>query len=584
MGRSHPRKDGIMPRLKLVTGLCAAALASLALAPSAMADFTINDLDDPGVMPADGMCDAPGGDQCTLREAVTEANFTPAPDDLTFGIPGRVLLNAAPISITGSDISIDGQGDGNSMFDTIIDGDDATQLVDIDGGINDVSLSDLRLVDGASLIGGAVVSESSLFFQNVTVTSSIATGGADARGGGIVVGNGETLTIDDVVFSLNDAMGTNDSSGGAIYSTGPIIMTDSTISGNDATGGAAQNQAGGVYAEEGFTILNSTFSENTASGAGAEAGGLLGDGNGLAGGESITSSTFSGNTSTATGTGGGAQLGDGTAITNTTFTSNSAGGDPGADLQVTGAGITTTKNTIFGSASACDEVAGATIVPATPVGNNIDVGTSCDFASAGGSSGNQNSTDPLLNPTLTQGTPSEPPSHRPMPLSPAVDMALTDCGPMTDQRGVTKPQGPACDVGSHELDYRDLTVTVNGSGTVTTFLGFPAAINCPPTCAAEFRHGVNVTLLNSPAAGFTFAGYSGDCIGGLCMMVSNRIANAFFAPITPPSGGGGASIPQSTPPAEPPFDLKAALRKCRKLNTADKRRKCRKAARNKAKT
>jgi hypothetical protein len=548
-----------MPRLKLGTGFCAAALASLTLAsPAAAQDFAINNLGDSVIPAPDGICDAlpAAGNQCTLREAVSEANANPAPSELTFGIPGTIVLNQGAIAVTAGDLEIVGQGDGNSMFDTIISGNNASPLLEVDDGLNDIRISDVYLT---AAIGGSIITDSTAFFINVTVTSNTATG-ASARGGGILGDDpAATLHIEDSVITGNDATGTNTSYGGGIYSEGPLVIENSVISGNDATGGSVQNQGGGVFAEDNFDLDGVTFSGNTVGGTDPSGAGLVGDG-GAAANELIENSTFSGNTGAMSG-GGGAVIQDTTTITNTTFTGNTAG--VGADLQVTGAGITTTKNAIFGSTGACDEDGGATIVPATPVGNNIDVGTSCDFASVGGSSGNQNSTNPMLGP-LTQGTPSEPPSHRPMPLSPAVDMALTDCGPMTDQRGVAKPQGPACDIGSHELDYRDLTVNVNGSGTVTTFLGFPAAINCPPTCAAEFRHGVNVTLLNSPAAGFTFAGYSGDCIGGLCMMVSNRIANAFFAPITPPSGGGGASIPQSTPPAKPPFDLQAALKKCKK--------------------
>ncbi|MGH9539009.1 MAG: InlB B-repeat-containing protein, partial [Terriglobales bacterium] len=57
-----------------------------------------------------------------------------------------------------------------------------------------------------------------------------------------------------------------------------------------------------------------------------------------------------------------------------------------------------------------------------------------------------------------------------------------------------------------------LTVTPAGpgSGTVTSA---PAGINCPTTCTASFASGTQVTLTATPAASFTFAGWSGACTG-----------------------------------------------------------------------
>lgn len=49
-----------------------------------------------------------------------------------------------------------------------------------------------------------------------------------------------------------------------------------------------------------------------------------------------------------------------------------------------------------------------------------------------------------------------------------------------------------------------------GSGTVTSA---PAGIDCGATCTATFTSGTSVTLTAAPAAGSTFAGWSGACTG-----------------------------------------------------------------------
>jgi hypothetical protein len=76
---------------------------------------------------------------------------------------------------------------------------------------------------------------------------------------------------------------------------------------------------------------------------------------------------------------------------------------------------------------------------------------------------------------------------------------------------------------------RTLAVTLAGagSGTVTST---PAGISCPGTCSVGFADGVEVTLNAAPGAGSTFAGFSGDCTGGACVlqMAADRGVTATF--------------------------------------------------------
>jgi hypothetical protein len=80
-----------------------------------------------------------------------------------------------------------------------------------------------------------------------------------------------------------------------------------------------------------------------------------------------------------------------------------------------------------------------------------------------------------------------------------------------------------------------LTVTKAGpgSGTVTSS---PAGINCGTDCSESYASGTNVTLTAAPAAGSTFAGWSGACSGtGTCAvaMSAARSVTATFNATTP---------------------------------------------------
>ena len=59
--------------------------------------------------------------------------------------------------------------------------------------------------------------------------------------------------------------------------------------------------------------------------------------------------------------------------------------------------------------------------------------------------------DPMLGPLQDNGGPTE--THALLPGSPALDqIPAVDCEVTEDQRGVARPQGPACDVGAFELE------------------------------------------------------------------------------------------------------------------------------------
>ena len=75
-----------------------------------------------------------------------------------------------------------------------------------------------------------------------------------------------------------------------------------------------------------------------------------------------------------------------------------------------------------------------------------------------------------------------------------------------------------------------LTVAVSGTGTITSN---PSGISCPSTCTASFAPGTTVTIMPTPASGFSFAGFGGACTGSSCKIVlsSNQAVSATFTAV-----------------------------------------------------
>ncbi len=90
-----------------------------------------------------------------------------------------------------------------------------------------------------------------------------------------------------------------------------------------------------------------------------------------------------------------------------------------------------------------------------------------------------------------------------------------------------------------------LTVHDFGNGTIASF---PGGIDCGNTCSAAFASGTKVTLVATPAAGFVFAGWGGDCAGtGACVIYVDDLMNV-DATFKPSGVSGGPSAPQQPIP------------------------------------
>jgi hypothetical protein len=124
----------------------------------------------------------------------------------------------------------------------------------------------------------------------------------------------------------------------------------------------------------------------------------------------------------------------------------------------------TLENTIVagntaGSAPSNCAVAGG---PIASMGHDIESSNSCGFTAAG----DHVNTDPVLGPLRNNGGPT--PTQALSAGSPAIDAGDTARCASTDQRGVARPQGPACDIGAFELASPAAT-TGAATGVGTTF-------------------------------------------------------------------------------------------------------------------
>jgi len=260
-----------------------------------------------------------------------------------------------------------------------------------------------------------------------------------------MVGNSAKLTLN----NLTVANGRADNAGGGILNLGTLEVNNSTISGN-----RAGTFSGGIHNVGTLTVNNSTISGNR---AGTFSGGIHNVGT-----LTVNSSTISGN-SAGTDNGGIGNASAGTLeVNNSTISGNSANNNAGG----IGNGSTATLNNTIVANNEGGNCAG---LPVTDDGGNLEwPGNDCGFAL---------SADPLLGPLTDNGGPTQ--THALQPDSPAIDAAVECPPPATDQRGVSRPQGDACDIGSFELEKLDTEA--------------PKVISTFPRNGGEVGPAVNVT-------------------------------------------------------------------------------------------
>lgn len=523
-------------RLALTAGFLGIALSAIVAA----APFPVTKTADT----ADGSCNA----DCSLREAIIAANALAGPDTVTLPAGTYVLTIAGPdgedasangdLDIT-SDVTITGAGSAT----TIVDGNGANRVFEI--FVGPVSFSGLTIRNGSAAgFGGGIDNRST---STVTITNSVISNNqANGFGGGINNNGAGTVTISNSSVTGNTALGDNFGGGinnnfnGTLNVTNTVVsgntaggfgggginnnfsgaatVTGSTISGNTAeNGGGINNNSGGS-----FTLTDSTVSGNTGTSTSPGGGGIL---NNSSGPMTITGSTISGNTSVGPGGGIANNSGGALTITNSTISNNTstheAGG--GGVYRVSTGAVTLTNVTVIGNSApsgggglrnnrldsgitllrsiVANSVSGGNCSGLiNSLGNNLSSDATCNLVAAG----DLPNTNPQVAPLASNGGPTQ--THALLAGSAAINAGGPGCPPpATDQRGVTRPQGAACEIGSFECQTGECagigatpTPTPTGAPPTATPTGVPPTLTPTSVPTAPGGPPANVPTLSFP--------------------------------------------------------------------------------------
>jgi CSLREA domain-containing protein len=364
--------------------------------PAHAKTFTVNSTNHPGT----GACDAT---ECTLREAINEANSNGESDTIGFasGLSGEIELSLSNSSFgTGfpiqndtaaEDLRIDGPGAGVLA----IDGNNQARAFTIASGAK-ATIEGLTIKNGSSDFHGGILNYGNLTVSNSTISGNSSSG---------IGNNGGTLTVSNSTISGNTSSG----GGGGISNggTGTVTVSNSTISGNTSIFG------GGISNGGTLTVNDSTISGNS----GREGGGIYNPSGTLR----VSNSTISGNSSDF---GGGITTNpdNSTATLANTIVAGNSATNAGPDAEGT---FTSQGYNLIG----------------TPDGGSGWVGSDLQ------------NVNPRLGPLRNNGGPTH--THALLPGSPAINAipkGTNDCGTTitTDQRGVKRPQSGKCEIGSFE--------------------------------------------------------------------------------------------------------------------------------------
>ncbi len=360
------------------------------------------------------------------------------------GGPATIWFLGEKTITTGNSVVIDGA-------DLItLDGGGNFRLFQVNGGAS-LEVRNITLSNGNGQ-GGAIRNGDggSVTITNSTLSSNQNTGGN--AGALLNSGSGATMMITDSEFYDNFSS----SDGGVIDTNSDTTLTieRSSFYNNEAgdDGGAIELDGGTV------TIEDSTFNDNEADSSGGDGGAIDIDG----GTVTISGTTFSNNSGDD---GGAIEIEDPViTITNSTFSGNYADDDGGAfntdnsSADVTVDSTTITDNEASDRGSGIFEGGGTirllnTIIADndgddcdgsfTSLGYNLDSDNTCGLAATGDIPGGTADLGPLQD----NGGYTE--THLPGGASDALDAGDPGC-PAFDQRGLPRPSGAGCDIGSVE--------------------------------------------------------------------------------------------------------------------------------------
>ena len=368
------------------------------------------------------------GDVAGLIAAIQQANSTPGLDTIILAANGNYTLTQVHNTANGeganglpavvNDLKI--VGNGSLIQRGPGRGVDAFRFFYVDQAA-ELTLENLTLHNGrqAGFAGGGILARGDLILSGCVFSHNLILSGQSGDGGAIAA-FGE-LTVDASRFLENHAP----QRGGAIakQSPGDVTISRSTFQKNDAFFGGAISLLGGSGA---LTISRSTFVLN---GATADGGALSNSST-----ASVSNSTFHMNH--AGGGGGIVNWLTGTvAIVHTTFINNFANSLEGGN--VFNLGTLHLSNSLMALSQSGVDCVNSGAMP-TNVNNLIGDGT-CNPMLSG---------DPKVAALDDYGGLTE--THALLAGSPARDAAATSSCIKSDQRGVSRPVGSACDIGAFE--------------------------------------------------------------------------------------------------------------------------------------
>jgi hypothetical protein len=305
--------------------------------------------------------------------------------------------------------------------------------------------------------GGAVVNSGGMTTPDTPIITGIANltncvirDNLAVAGGGIMNRGITVLTVVNSTILNNTSSGDSTSvySGGGVCTSGEATFIGTTVGGNQAP-----NSDGGGFDILGGTtaIIDSTIRDNQSPyGAGIYM---------LAGKLSLTNSTVSGNSSPGNGAGLLVEVAASATVNDSTFAGNLAE-QRGSGIFVFGTlGL---QGTILDNAR--ENI--ANLSPnITSLGHNL-------FSDTPAITLNPTdlvNTDPLLGPLADNGGPTQ--TMALLPGSPAIDAGTEIAGITTDQRGITRPQGSAPDIGAFES--RGFSVALSAGNDQSAVVGSP---------------------------------------------------------------------------------------------------------------
>ena len=478
---------------------------------------------------------------CTLRQAILSMNAASLKGNCgntgaAFGTGDLITFAAAAVT-----------GGTNSHSVTLTDSADATGAV---GGTLVVTAANVTIdasswptfaspfrgslgigKDGNANDGRAIrgTGSSTLTLNSLLLVGGKATPdcGGSARGGAVCMpGPNSTLNLLNSTLYGNSAV-----DGGGVFVDGTLNVNGSAVLNNSSSGSGA-----GIFVIGTANVTDTYLSSNLAT---TNGGGIL-----CAGSLTLTGSTLVQNTAIhGGGVAGSDNSGCALIVKNSTLFFNSAN-TQGGGIYNSGPVTLTHATVVYNSAPTGAEIYEAFFAEAVKLGNSIVAGPGASEIVGGTLSSTFSITSLAgLNLGGFQDNGGPAPTLLPGAGSTAIDaVPLASCSLATDQRGVARPQGSACDVGAVEVKVPKLTAAVSGGGAVSAGASpVPASgsiSNCTTSCSAFYYENASVTLTATPATGWHFAAWTGDCVSSATVVMSaDRTCTATFARNTHAIGG-----------------------------------------------